>query len=243
MRADAIPVVLPDDQLHCFQRQGVVTIDQLTDENELVWLREIYDAIIKRKTGVPPQALDVGTRQHVTGSLVTVFFPERLVPVLTHTHFLRNACYVGACLLGVTPTQLSQEWRLVCKPARGGTTAWHQDAMYHVDRHYRPLSHQGVTVWMPLDPVTEANGCLYHIKGSHLEDIRSHSYEGGYMHIDEIDISSAEPCVLAAGTAAFHHCRTLHSAGPNSSMMPRRAIQIIFQVMPNEPGTLTGGED
>jgi ectoine hydroxylase-related dioxygenase (phytanoyl-CoA dioxygenase family) len=161
MLADTVPVTLQEDQLRCFQTQGVVTTDNLTDEEELVWLREIYDAIIKRETGVSPQALDAGTLRHAAGSLVTVFFPERLVPVLTRTRFFRNACHIGARLLGATPSQLSQEWRLVCKPIRGGSTAWHQDVMYHVDRHYRPLPHQGVTVWMPLEPATEANGCLY----------------------------------------------------------------------------------
>jgi ectoine hydroxylase-related dioxygenase (phytanoyl-CoA dioxygenase family) len=52
---------------------------------------------------------------------------------------------------------------------------------------------------------------------------------------DEItgdQIAAAVPVPLAAGGATFHHPRTLHHTGPNSTDRPRRAYANEFQTTP-----------
>lgn len=49
---------------------------------------------------------------------------------------------------------------------------------------------------------------------------------------DDVDASLAEAAPLAAGGAIFHHCRTLHSSGPNTSQRARRAYANEWQLPP-----------
>ena len=45
------------------------------------------------------------------------------------------------------------------------------------------------------------------------------------------NVSEAVACPVAAGEAIVHHCRTLHSAGPNKTDKPRRALVVVCQVI------------
>jgi ectoine hydroxylase-related dioxygenase (phytanoyl-CoA dioxygenase family) len=45
---------------------------------------------------------------------------------------------------------------------------------------------------------------------------------------DAVDASRAVACPIPAGGATFHHCRTLHFAGPNTTDEPRRAYILVL---------------
>ena len=54
---DMLPVDLRIEHVRCFQAQGFLSIGRITTGEELTWLRNVYDAIIKRKTGYTPDEL------------------------------------------------------------------------------------------------------------------------------------------------------------------------------------------
>lgn len=222
--ANTTPVDLTDEQVRCFQAQGFLSLGRLTTDDELAWLRNMYDAVVKEKTGCSPRELANVLGRHGLLSLVTIVSPERIAPALENTLFLRNARAIIARLFAVEATRLLSGWRMFCKPPRGGETPWHQDAAY------RPPPHSGASVWMPLDPATNESSCLSYIKGSQRGEVRPHHFFHDHLTTDGVDLSQAVTCPLAAGEALAHHCRTLHYAGPNKTERPRRALVVVCQV-------------
>src|SRR5437762_3205570 len=120
-------VDLRDEHVRCFQEQGFLPLGLLTTEQELAWLREVYDEVCKRKKGYTPQELTSVLNGQPPPSLFAILSPEGTVPALKGTLFLQNARKAVARLLDVEDTHLLSGWRIFCKPAHGGETPWHQD--------------------------------------------------------------------------------------------------------------------
>jgi len=220
-----IPVVLTDAHVGLFHEQGFLSLGRITTDAEVAWLREAYQAIVKRRTGFLPWAVNDARAQQAHKALVTLTMPEHTLPELKDTLYARNARKVVARLFDIAETDVIVGWRLFTKPAHGGETTWHQDVAYRPHQQ-----HQGATVWMPLDPVTVENGCLLFIAGSHRGAVHPHTVHQGQLRAEHIDPASAVACPLAPGEATVHHCGTLHAAGPNHTDAPRRAFSIVFQV-------------
>jgi len=99
-------------------------------------------------------------------------------------------------------------------------TPWHQDEAHRNDpgTEYEQLS-----IWMPLQEATRENGCMRYIAGSHEGPVLEHRSPNNDPRITALECiglfapDSATLCPLPPGGAALHHCRTLHSAGPNQS--------------------------
>jgi hypothetical protein len=222
---DTLSLHFKSEHVRCFQAQGFLRIGRITTDKELMWLRDIYDTIIKRQTGYTPDELAHATDGHGSISLITIISPEGIAPELKNTLFLRTARLVVARLLGVEETQLLCGWRVFCKPAGGSATPWHQDAAYH------PSSYDGASVWLTLDRATSESGCMHYIAKSHLGAVRPHRVHGGCLIADGVDPAQAVACPVLAGEAIVHHCRTLHGAGPNKTDGPRRALVAVSQVI------------
>ncbi|MEI8341307.1 MAG: phytanoyl-CoA dioxygenase family protein [Verrucomicrobiota bacterium] len=109
------------------------------------------------------------------------------------------------------------------KPAGQGTILpWHQDGgnVWAIDRD--PL----VTIWVALDPATQANGCMECIPGSHHLGLLSQfgstvSEENVRIHCPPGRIQALE---VPAGHAVFIHNWLIHRSGVNPSSVPRRAF-------------------
>ena len=225
---------LDDSQLAAFRADGFVALDRIADEAEIAWLREVYARILDdakalrlRYTGETP----AGNAAEIT----QIFLPERQCPELLDTGYIRHAQRLAASLLGVAPEHVSYGGvMMIYKPPGAGLEApFHQDEAYWEFPGER-LSHS-VSCWMPLDEVTVESGCMQFVPGSHALEVMKHRRKAPTepLELDEpYDVSSAEPCPLAPGGATFHHCRTVHGTGPNTSPHPRRAFTTIFHGPP-----------
>jgi hypothetical protein len=224
---DVMRVDLEIEHVRRFQAQGFLCIGRITTDEELMWLRDVYDVIIKRKTGYTPDELAHATDGNGPMPLVAITSPEVIVPALKDTLFLRNARTVVARLLGVEEIHLLSGWHIFFKPAGGSETPWHQDAAYHASPYV------GASMWMSLDPATLESGCMHYIEKSHLGAIQPHHFQSGCAIADNVDSSHSEACPLLPGEGIVHHCRTLHKAGPNATDRPRRALDIVCRVNSN----------
>src|SRR5207247_11043531 len=56
--------------------------------------------------------------------------------------------------------------------------------------------------------------------------------KGNQLEADGANRLDAIACPLRAGAATFHHHRTLHATGPNTSAEPRVAFIMEFQLPP-----------
>lgn len=233
----ALDVALEAEHLAAFSERGYTSIDRITTNEELAWLREVYDWLFAdRVQAVKGGYFDLARPYESEGedALPQILFPESLVPELRRTAFWRNGRRIAAQLLEADSAALLGWGHMIRKPARiGAALPWHQDEAY-----WDPgFDYQAVGSWMPLDPVTPENGCLRFIPGSHRGAVRVHHHVGDDPTIhalvtDDVDPAPAVPVSLAAGGAIFHHCRTLHSSGPNTSDHVRRAYANEWQMPP-----------
>ena len=224
-------ILLTEDQIAFFHREGYLVIDAITTKDEVTRLRAIYDRIFQERAG-----REVGDQFDLAGTdeegkeavLPQILGPARYAPELGQTLYRMNAEAIAQQLFGPESKLLGEH--AIFKPPRvGAETPWHQDAAYR-DGNF---DHLDLSVWVPLQEATLENGCMQFIPGSHKLDVLPHhpiNYDPRIhgLEVDRIDASKAVACPLQAGGATIHHFRTLHYAGPNRSDTPRRAYIMVF---------------
>lgn len=132
--------------------------------------------------------------------------------------------------LGIDALVLFHDHILI-KPPGGDDMQWHQDFSYlPIDRG------GGVTLWIALDDITEHNGCLYYLFGSHTGgELRAawglSGADDPRAELPPIAVADDEPGVAAptaAGCAVAHHTFLLHRSPANHSDKPRRSWALSF---------------
>jgi ectoine hydroxylase-related dioxygenase (phytanoyl-CoA dioxygenase family) len=123
---------------------------------------------------------------------------------------------------------------MILKPARfGRETPWHQDEAYWSPE----MLPRNLSIWLPLDPATLESGCMQFIPGSHLGIVHRHRHIDNDPTVhglvtDQVDSSQAVACPVPIGGVTFHHPRTLHYSGPNTTDRPRRAYILVLGAAP-----------
>ena len=124
--------------------------------------------------------------------------------------------------------------RVLCKPAaKGREVPWHQDGEYWP---MRPLA--TCSVWIALDPVSMANGCMRCIPGSHKQQklYRHHASDRENLVLnleldqDQFDEATAVNIELEPGQMSLHDVRLIHGSAANTSGQRRAAL--IMRYMP-----------
>ena len=232
-----LKITVTDAQVEAFRRDGFASVPRITTDEELEWLREVFDELFADKQGaIPGGYFDLYRPYEAEGEdlLPQVLFPEARFPELRQTQFFRNGRTIVAALLGVPEGELRGWGHMINKPPRHGEQIpWHQDEAY-----WDPaMEYLAAGTWLPLDDVDEANGCMCFLPGSHLGDVLPHRHidDDPAVHglvTDHADPSTMVPVPLAAGGATFHHPRTLHHTPPNRTDRFRRAVAVEHQTKP-----------
>ena len=231
-------VAIGDTEVQFFARNGYLAIDRMTGDEELEWLREVYDALLAMKpTGYLDGIFDLSRPYGTTDApkLGQLLLPERLVPQIHQTQMWRNAHRVASRLLQMLPASVESWGHLIFKGANSpAETPWHQDEAYwDVTKDYNALGS-----WLALDKVDTDNGCLWFVPGSHKGEVLPHRHGGDdpKIHVlqfsEPVDTSAGVPVPLPAGGMTFHHARTHHYAGVNKTDRIRRAWANEFQTAP-----------
>ena len=115
-------------------------------------------------------------------------------------------------------------------PYSNTCTPWHQDASYWPPEM---PDRRAASAWVALDKATVDNGCMWYVKGSHLEkDLRPHQrVKEGHRARFTPSCSEAEGEArpLEGGSCTLHHGRTLHYTRGNNTGTQRRAYIINFR--------------
>lgn len=118
-----------------------------------------------------------------------------------------------------------------CKPAGDGLEVpWHQDGQYWP---IRPRA--TVTVWIALDDVSRANGCMCVIPGSHRLGEFSHVLSeredlvlNNVLDDPRLDLTQACDVELEAGQLSLHDANLVHGSPPNRSTRRRAGFAIRY---------------
>lgn len=122
------------------------------------------------------------------------------------------------------------------KPARvGSPVPPHQDNAYFCQRPPDVLS-----VWIALDPATEANGAVEYFLGSQHELLphKPSGIKGNSFGLADQAVADHFPSFLGtvdAGDVLVHHCQTIHRSQPNRSEHPRLSLVIVYRAAHTRP--------
>lgn len=117
-------------------------------------------------------------------------------------------------------------------PTTGAALGWHQESAPWEDK-ISALQH--LVVWIALDNMTEANGCLRVVPGSHkwgripgLPANPGHDLSTIHDHLNEEQKSAFvdKPLPMAKGWAVFMHPHLLQASGENNTEEVSRAMSI-----------------
>lgn len=236
-------VILTQEQIDFYHREGYLALEAITTQEEVAWLREIYDRLFASRAGreVGDQFDLAGTDEEDKEALLPqILNPAKYAPELKEGLFRVNALAVAKQLLGPEARPMGEH--AIFKPARvGAPTPWHQDEAY-----WNPaMEYNSFSLWIPLQPATRENGCMQFVPRSHRLDVLPHHCINNDprihgLEVDEADLTAPVACPLPPGGATIHHNRTLHYTGPNRSDIPRRAYILAFGLPPqprSEPRT------
>ena len=231
-------VDITDRDVEFYATNGYLGVDRVTTDEELEWLRDVYDKLLTMPpTGMLDGIFDLSRPYGTTDTpkLGQLLVPERIVPQIRQTVMWRNARRIAARLLAISEAKTESWGHLIFKGAHSmAETPWHQDEAYwDVTKDYNALGS-----WLPLDDVDTENGCLWFVPKSHRGEVLPHMHgdNNPAVHVlkfrDAVDTREGVPVPLKAGGMTFHHARTHHYSGVNKTGRVRRAWANEFQTPP-----------
>jgi len=215
---------LTQEHITQYQRDGHVLIRRLLNPQWLAGLRPgILAAFERNRPQSPTRPATAYEKAFI--QVVNMGLTEPAVRELTWSPVLGA---VAAKLMGVAGARIFIEDSMFKEPG-GGHTPWHQDGscLPFEPRHM-------VTAWIPLVDVSEDNGSLKFVAGSHRRgllgpvDISEETDALFQKMIDEerLPIDASPP--MRPGDVSFHAGTTVHSASPNRSSEMRELLAIHY---------------
>ena len=230
--ANGGPSSLNHGQLAEFREMGFLAVDQLASGDDVEYIRGVIERLFQRRTGH-----NEGAHFNFAGDdddPDAPQFPQILVPCnyeegLRKTGLFRQAFAIARQILGPEARFVGDH--TLNKPALNGPeTPWHQDEAFR-DPNF---DYEEVSIWVPLQPATKLNGCMYFVPGSNQREVVPHQPIGNNPMVGGLevvpgsfDLNTAVACELPAGGATFHRERTLHYTPPNQSDDFRRAYIVV----------------
>lgn len=221
-------LVVNDGAVKSFQRDGYVACRDFFSQDEVAQLRQKLAEYIEQLVPILP-----GTE---------AFFEDLDDPTslkqlhrMSHHHryfyhLARDSRLRQLAELLLQDEVVVKEVSWFNKPARNGkATPAHQDGYY-----FNLTPNEALTLWIPLEPVDEENGCVNYIPGSHLHGVRPHGSSRvlGFSQTitDYSDADRATEVLVPAkpGDLLAHHSLTIHGAGPNISERGRPAFGVVY---------------
>ena len=215
---------LSDQELARYREHGYVIPDARLPDDLVNRLRAAIDGLVARYTDVAPEDL---ANPHM---LPPVEGPD-MNPFMAAA---RHPTVLDRVTRILGPDVILWITRVLCKPpVKGREVPWHQDGEYWP---MRPLA--TCSVWIALDPVSTANGCMRFIPGSHRQETLYRHHVSDRKDIvlnleldaDQFDEADAVNVELQPGQFSMHDVRLIHGSLANRSGQRRAAL--ILRYMP-----------
>jgi ectoine hydroxylase-related dioxygenase (phytanoyl-CoA dioxygenase family) len=230
---------LSDEQVAHFRKDGFLAIDvPVADPAEVALIKRSLTDLFSRRAGWEEGAqydhVGINDDRDSDQSMPQMIDPSAYATSLRRLKYRKQALAIAQQLLG--PTAFESFEHALLKPALvGPETPWHQDEAYRVDPAFE---YQQLSIWLPTDDVHADNGCMKYIPLSRHPDLLEHAPLHGDSRrhalecTDNFDPNDAVFCPIPAGGIAIHSGLTLHSAGANTTNLPRYAYVLGFETPP-----------
>ena len=215
-----MPIKLTAAQQTAYERDGFVAPIDIFSADEAAAIRTALEEAERRF----PEELAGPNRNNA----------HYVLPVLdeiTHDSRILDAVQdvIGPDILMAGTTLFIKE------PETKGFISWHQDA-----RYIGLEPHDWVTGWLAISDVTEDNGCMRMIPGSHKAPLAEHVDTYGDDNlltrgqtVPDVDEDQAVTVPLKPGQLSLHHPRIVHGSGPNISGERRIGFAMQSYIAPN----------
>lgn len=226
-------MMLSNDQVQSFKKQGYLIVPQVFTSSEITELRDAFEDIVQLAEwdGLGPdyqKGISGGPHIHIQApdnvSSNAKYLRKVQWPAMFHPTFerIRNSEKFVSLLTPLLGDSLKQYINQINFKMPGGNIEfpWHQDI--RPTPAFRDQLENYVQTIIAVDDATEENGCLWIIPESHtLGAVKVKRY-GGQLE-DYIDPNKAMPCIARAGDVIMFTSYTVHGSKPNLTNQPRRS--------------------
>lgn len=222
--------VLSDEQARLYRERGFVVVENIFSDADVKEMTDALDRLVDSAHGLTDHTDVIDLEPSHTPDAPRVRRIKE--PFLNDPVFAKMAKHPR--LISALKTLIGDNLRMhgskinLKSAAYGSPVEWHQDWAF-----YPHTNDDVLAVGVMLDAMTEENGPLLCIPGSHKGPTFDHHQDGrfiGAMNPDacDIDLTTAEKILGSAGSCSFHHVRTVHASGQNTSGENRRLL--LFQI-------------
>lgn len=210
-----------------YERDGVVVVRQFLDAEEVAAVRAELDRYIRDELASKPA--DSRTFEADNRTVRNLWRLEQHSGWFRRLGEREDIRALVAPLVRGEPLLAGVE--TFSKPARVGSgVPYHQDNAY-----FCQMPPDMLTVWIAIDAVTEANGPVFFVKGSHRggmlptkpSGVRGNSI--GLAEPSSVPLSGQFCGLLEPGDATIHHCATIHHSAPNTTEHSRLGLLLVYR--------------
>jgi ectoine hydroxylase-related dioxygenase (phytanoyl-CoA dioxygenase family) len=210
-----------------YERDGVVLVPQFLSAEEVATVRAELDRYIRDDLAAQP--VDARTLEKDEKTVRNLWRLEKYNPWFLDLGERADIKALIAPLVHGEPLLVGVE--TFNKPARiGSGVPYHQDNAYFCQTPPDML-----TVWIAIDAVTEANGPVFFVNGSHKNGMQPTKPSGvrgnsiGMAEPSSVPLSEQFCGLLAPGDATIHHCETIHHSAPNTTDHSRLGLLLVYR--------------
>lgn len=230
--------MLTPGQINQYRKNGYVSVDGVLSPDEVAELRRVTDGYVEQSRQIT-ESDDIfdlePTHSAEEPKLRRLKEPIHVHEIYRNTLGHPKILEIVSQLIG--PSIWTNGNKLNMKSGGGGSPVqWHQDWAWY------PFTNDDLlAVGVCIDDMTEENGCLLGIPGTHKGPILDHHLDGrfvGAVTDESFEDSAAEKIEVKAGGISIHHVRVMHGSLPNLSLNPRRLL--LFQYCASDAWPLAG---
>jgi len=226
--------ILRDDQIASYRRDGfLVAPPPIVPMQEVHEVRTRTDLLCSDWVNLPKRrANGKGRKPSEERTISEILGAAVIDPDLGRLPLVQRCRTIACELLGVSRVWFHFDHVFYKQVGDESRVPWHQD------RASSPtgLATKAVHFWIPLQDVSEANGCMRYIPGSQSRGLQDHRVaarsDGVVIRSTVVDEREAKACPVAVGGLICHTPMTLHASGPNLSQDIRRAWVLQMGVGP-----------
>ena len=221
--------MLTQAQIDEYQTKGFLAVDNVLTPTEVQELRDVTDDFVEQSRAFTEHTAVVDLEPDHTAAAPIL---RRLVnPASNHEAYNRTLRHDGILdivsqLVGTESVRTNGNKLNMKASELGSPVEWHQDWAF-----YPHTNDDLLAVGVAIDDMTQENGCLLTIPGSHKGKVYDHHQDGrfvGAVTEPNFDDSNAEAIEVKAGGISIHHVRTLHGSLPNTSSNTRRLFLLML---------------
>ena len=219
--------MLTQEQIAFYREQGYLGVENVLSQREIDDLRRVTDAFVEKSREVVEHTEVFDLEPGHTPENPKL---RRLKSPIEQHEVYRNALHHEK-ILDVVSQLIGYGLRCngnklnMKQPGYGSPVEWHQDWAF-----YPHTNDDLLAVGVVLDDMTEENGPLLVIPGSHEGPVYDHHLDGhfcGAVTDPTFSDKGTTPVMVKAGGITIHHVRMLHGSVSNTSAQPRRLL--LFQ--------------